>query len=147
MKVRSCWAALESRVAQRLVQLQADTGQALRLRDSLLSSQHRLNQMLDEYRAQSLGLSSSTGMSAALNQRQFMTRIVLLRKRVVQDIAKSNSHLAELEQRTRLAHEARLKMQALAENDRKGVHKHLQLREQAGMDAIGVMQFNRASAT
>lgn len=147
MKVRTCWAVLENRAEQLLTQLQTDTGQALRLRDSLLSSQHRLNQMLDEYRAQSLGLSSSTGMSAALNQRQFMTRIVLLRKRVVQDIAKSNSHLAELEQRTRLAHEARLKMQALAENDRKGVHKHLQLREQAGMDAIGVMQFNRASAT
>jgi len=147
MKVRTCWPVLENRAEQLLTQLQTDTGQALRLRDSLLSSQHRLNQMLDEYRAQSLELSSSTGMSATLNQRQFMTRILLLRKRVVQDIAKSNSHLAELEQRTRLAHEARLKMQVLAENDRKGVQKYLQLREQASMDAIGVMQFNRASAT
>lgn len=147
MKVRTCWPVLENRAEQLLTQLQTDTGQALRLRDALLSSQHRLDQMLEEYRAQSLELSSSTGMSAALNQRQFMTRIVLLRKRVVHDIAKSNSHLAELEQRTRLAHEERLKMQVLAENDRKGVQQHLQLREQAGMDAIGVMQFNRASAT
>ncbi len=147
MKVRTCWPVLENRAEQLLTQLQTDTGQALRLRDALLSSQHRLDQMLDEYRAQSLELSSSTGMSAILNQRQFMTRIVLLRKRVVHDIAKSNSHLAELEQRTRLAHEERLKMQVLAENDRKGVQQHLQLREQAGMDAIGVMQFNRASTT
>jgi hypothetical protein len=81
-----------------------------------------------------------------LNHRQFMTRLVLLRERVVQDIAKSNSHLASLEQRTRIAQADRLKMQALTQNDLKAVEKNLRLREQASMDALGVMQFNRASA-
>ena len=146
MRVRTCWAVLERRAEQLLTQLQSDTGQALRLRESLLSSQHRLDQMLQEYRAQSVGPSSSTGMSATLNHRQFMTRLVLLRERVVQDVAKSNGHLVNLEQRTRKAQEERLKMQALAENDLKAVQKHLRLREQASMDALGVTQFNRASA-
>jgi flagellar export protein FliJ len=146
MKVRSCWAALESRVAQRLVQLQADTGQALRLRESLLSSRQRLDQMLREYQAQSVGPSSSTGMSAVLNHRQFMTRLVLLRERVEQDLATASSHLAGLEHRTRKAQEDRLKMQALIESDLKAVRKHHQLREQASMDALGVMQFNRAKS-
>lgn len=146
MKVRTCWAVLERRAEQLLTQLQSDTGQALRLRESLLGSQQRLDQMLQEYRAQSVGPSSSTGMLATLNHRQFMTRLVRLRERVVQDVAKSDSHLANLEQRTRKAQEERLKMQALAENDLKAVQKHLRLREQASMDALGVMQFNRASS-
>lgn len=146
MRVRTCWAVLERRAEQLLTQLQSDTGQALRLRESLLSSQQRLDQMLQEYRAQGVGPSNSTGMSATLNHRQFMTRLVLLRERVVQDVAKSNGHLVNLEQRTRKAQEERLKMQALAENDLKAVQKHLRLREQASMDALGVTQFNRASA-
>lgn len=144
MKVRSCWAALENRVAQRLVQLQADTGQALRLRESLLGSRQRLDQMLREYRAQSMGPSSSTGMSATVNQRQFITRLVLLRERVERDIGTASSQLDSLEQHTRKAQEDRLKMQALMDNDAKAVQKHLQLREQTAMDALGVMQFNRA---
>ena len=146
MKVRSCWAVLERRCEQLLTQLRSDTGQAQRLRESLLGSQQRLDQMLLEYRAQAVGRSNSTGMSATFNHRQFMTRLVLLRERVVQDIAKSNSHLAGLEQRTRKAEADRLKMQALTENDIKAVENHLRLREQASMDALGVMQFNRAGA-
>jgi flagellar export protein FliJ len=146
MKVRSCWAVLENRVEKRLAQLQADTGQALRVRESLLGSRQRLAQMLQEYQAQTVGPSSSTGMSAALNHRQFMTRLVLLRERVEQDLATASSHLASLEERTRRAQEDLLKMQSLKESDLKAVQKYHQQREQAGMDALGVMQFNQSKA-
>jgi flagellar export protein FliJ len=146
MKVRSCWKALENRVEKRLAQLQADTGQALQVRQSLLNSLQRLDHMLGEYQAQTVGPSSSTGMSAALNHRQFMTRLVRLRERVEQDLATASSHLASLEERTRRAQEDRLKMQSLIESDLKAVEKYHQLREQASMDALGVMQFNQSKA-
>jgi flagellar export protein FliJ len=146
MKVRSCWKALENRVEKRLAQLQADTGQALQVRQSLLNSRQRLDHMLREYQAQTVGPSSSTGMSATMNHRQFMTRLVLLRERVEQDLATASSHLAGLEERTRRAQEDRLKMQSLIESDLKAVQKYHQLREQAGMDALGVMQFNQSKA-
>ena len=54
MKVRSCWTVLENRVEKRLAQLQADTGQALRVRESLLGSRQRLDHMLGEYQAQTV---------------------------------------------------------------------------------------------
>ncbi|MFZ2738135.1 MAG: flagellar export protein FliJ [Burkholderiaceae bacterium] len=146
MKVRSCWSALENKAEQLLNQLQSETGQALKLHDSLLSSRQRLDKMLQEYRDQSTGPSNSTGMSDALNQRQFMTRLVVLRERVVQDLARSSHQLAGLKQRTRLAQEERLKMQVLMETDLKAVRKHVQSREQSQLDELGVMQFNRASA-
>jgi flagellar export protein FliJ len=146
MKVRSCWAALENRVAQRLVKLQADTGQALQVKQSLLNSRQRLDQMLREYQAQTVGPSTSNGMSTTLNHRQFMTRLILLRERVEQDLATASSHLASLEERTRRAQEDRLKMQSLIESDLKAVQKYHQKREQAGMDALGVMQFNQSKA-
>jgi len=146
MKVRSCWTVLENRVEKRLAQLQADTGQALRVRESLLGSRQRLDHMLGEYQAQTVGPSSSTGMSAVLNHRQFMTRLVRLRERVEQDLATASSHLASLEERTRRAQEDRLKMQSLIESDLKAVEKYHQLREQASMDALGVMQFNQSKA-
>lgn len=146
MKVRSCWKALENRVEKRLAQLQADTGQALQVRQSLLNSRQRLDHMLREYQAQTVGPSSSTGMSATMNHRQFMTRLVLLRERVEEDLATASSHLASLEERTRRAQEDRLKMQSLIESDLKAVQKYHQQREQAGMDAMGVMQFNQSKA-
>jgi flagellar export protein FliJ len=146
MKVRSCWAALENIVAQRLVKLQADTGQALQVKQSLLNSRQRLDQMLREYQAQTVGPSTSNGMSTTLNHRQFMTRLILLRERVEQDLATASSHLASLEERTRRAQEDRLKMQSLIESDLKAVQKYHQKREQAGMDALGVMQFNQSKA-
>lgn len=144
MKVRTCWPALESKTEQLLSRLRLETGQALQLRESLLKSQQKLGQMYQEYRAQDLGPSSSSGMSDALNQRHFMAQLLVLRQRVVHDIERSNHQLSLLEQRTLSAKAQQMKIQTLMEIDLKAVTHHLRRREQSSLDELGVMQFNRA---
>lgn len=146
MKVRACWSALEGRVEQVLVTLRAQTIEAQRLRDSLNSSQERLERLYEEYRAKGAATLESKGMSDAMNHRQFMSQLLNLRARVEQDIEKSTVHLERLAYLTQKAEADRLKMKTLAENDRLAVQKHWNKREQRSMDELGVMQFNRASA-
>lgn len=146
MKVRTCWSALESKTEELLSQLRLASAQAQQLRDSLLSSQQRLDQMYQEYHAQSLQTGSSSGMADALNQRNFMAQLSVLRDRVRQDIAKSDQHLDLLEQRLLQAQTQKIKIQALMEIDQKAVRHHVRVREQSSMDELGLLQFNRARA-
>ncbi|MEY4235462.1 MAG: hypothetical protein RLZZ454_720 [Pseudomonadota bacterium] len=69
MKVRACWSALEGRVEQVLVTLRTQTIEAQRLRDSLNSSQERLERLYEEYRAKGAAALESKGMSDAMNHR------------------------------------------------------------------------------
>jgi flagellar export protein FliJ len=146
MKTRACWSALESRAEQKITQLRAETAQAEQLRDALLASQHRLENLYEEYRAQAEASYTSKGMSDAMNQRQFMSQLLKLRERVDRDIGTSNLHLQTLAHRMQQAETERLKMKTLAENDRLTVQKYMQKREQHSMDELGMLQFNQARA-
>jgi len=146
MKVRACWSALENKAEQAITQLRAETVQAEKLRESLLSSQQRLEHMYEEYRAKNAAIDISKGMADAMNQRQFMAQLLALRERVGQDITKSEMHLHNLAQRMLLAETERLKMKTLSENDFQTVQVHVRRREQRSMDELGMQQFNQARA-
>jgi flagellar export protein FliJ len=146
MKVRACWSALENKAEQAITQLRAETVQAEKLRESLLSSQQRLEHMYEEYRAKNAAIDVSKGMADAMNQRQFMAQLLALRERVGQDITKSEMHLHNLAQRMLLAETERLKMKTLSENDFQAVQVHVRRREQRSMDELGMQQFNQARA-
>ena len=146
MKIRACWSALEGKAEQKITQLRAETVQAEQLRDSLLASQQRLEQLYEEYRAKTAATDTSKGMSDAMNQRQFMSQLLTLRQRVERDIGTSQLHLQTLAHRRLQAEAERLKMKTLTENDRLAVQKHVQKREQHSMDELGMLQFNQARA-
>ena len=147
MKVRACWSALENKAERKIAQIREDTARAQGLRQSLLSSQAKLEQMYKEYHEKNAALSQSKGMTDAMNQRQFMSQLLNLRERVSGDLQRSEFHLATLAHHLVLAETERLKMQTLTENDRLAVEKFVQKREQSRMDEMGVMHFNRAQTT
>lgn len=144
MKARTCWPALESKTEQLLSQLRLATGQARRLRESLMGSQQRLDQMYQEYHAQSLAPGMSNGMADTLNQRRFMAQLLALRERVLQDLERSNQQLSLLEQRTLTAQAQKMKIETLVKIDAKALQQHVRTREQGALDELGVLRFNRA---
>lgn len=146
MKIRACWSALEGKAEQKITKLRAETVQAEQLRDSLLASQQRLEQLYEEYRVKTAAADTSRGMSDAMNQRQFMSQLLTLRERVERDIGTSQLHLQTLAHRMLQAEAERLKMKTLTENDRIAVQKYVNKREQHSMDELGMLQFNQARA-
>ncbi|MDH4478975.1 MAG: flagellar FliJ family protein [Rhodoferax sp.] len=146
MKVRACWSALEGKAEQKITQLRAEIVQAEQLRDSLLASQQRLENLYEEYRAKTIAADTSRGMADAMNQRQFMSQLLTLRQRVERDIGTSQLHLQTLAHRMLQAEAERLKMKTLTENDRLAVQKHVLKREQHSMDELGMLQFNQVRA-
>jgi len=81
------------------------------------------------------------GMQASMNHRQFMTQLLQLQQRVVVDLGKAQSTLAQLRQK-RLQAEIELhKMKSLAEQDAKAVAQDVKRYEQRQMDELGVRQF------
>ena len=146
MKVRACWSALEGKAEQKITQLRAEITQAEQLRDSLLASQQRLENLYEEYRAKTMATDTSRGMADAMNQRQFMSQLLTLRQRVERDIGTSQLHLQTLAHRMLQAEAERLKMKTLTENDRLAVQKHVLKREQHSMDELGMLQFNQVRA-
>ena len=146
MKVRACWSALEGKAEQKITQLRAEITQAEQLRDSLLASQQRLENLYEEYRVKTMAADTSRGMADAMNQRQFMSQLLTLRQRVERDIGTSQLHLQTLAHRMLQAEAERLKMKTLTENDRLAVQKHVLKREQHSMDELGMLQFNQVRA-
>ena len=144
MKVRACWSALENKAERKIALLRDETTRAQALRQSLLGSQVKLEEMYKEYHEKNAALSDTKGMTETMNQRQFMSQLLNLRERVQGDLQRSDSHLANLGAHMVLAETERLKMQTLTENDRLAVEKFVEKREQSRMDEMGVMQFNRA---
>ena len=142
MKVRACWSALENKAERKIALLRDETTRAQALRQSLLSSQVKLEEMYKEYHEKNAALSDTKGMTETMNQRQFMSQLLNLRERVQGDLQRSDSHLANLGAHMVLAETERLKMQTLTENDRLAVEKFVEKREQSRMDEMGVMQFN-----
>ncbi len=135
---------MAGKAERRLAQIQADTGRANQLLETLEASQQRLEFLYEEYRLQGANAAQlSHGMQDAMNQRQFMAQLATLSQRVAQDIEKAKAALASLRQQQAGAEIERLKMQTLDEKEVLAFEGRMRRREQRSMDELGVSQFNR----
>ena len=99
--------------------------------------------MYDEYRDKINNQSmESLGMSEAMNQRQFMSQLLVLMQRVKTDILHTENLLLSIKERLMEAERERIKMQTLADQNAAAVQKAQNKKEQKKMDEMGVMQFN-----
>ena len=144
MKARQCWSIMAGKAERRLAQIQADTGRANQLLETLEASKQRLEFLYEEYRLQGANAAQlSHGMQDAMNQRQFMAQLATLSQRVAQDIEKAKAALASLRQQQARTEIERLKMQTLDEQEVHAFEVRTRRREQRSMDELGVSQFNR----
>jgi flagellar export protein FliJ len=140
---RPCWTVLADKAEDQVTAIQYELGQARKRLESLQSSQQRVQAMYDEYRDKINNQSQeSLGMSEAMNQRQFMSQLLVLMQRVKTDIQHTENLLLAMKERLIEAERERIKMQTLADQNAMAVRKDLNKREQKKMDEMGVMQFN-----
>jgi flagellar export protein FliJ len=140
---RPCWTVLADKAEDQVAAIQNELAFARKRLESLQSSQQRVQTMYDEYRDKINNPSQeSLGMSEAMNQRQFMSQLLVLMQRVKTDIQHTENLLLSIKERLIEAERERIKMQTLADQNAKAVRKDLNKREQKKMDEMGVMQFN-----
>ena len=140
---RPCWTVLAKKAEDKVSLIQNEMVQARQRLESLKNSQQRIQKMYDEYRDKINTQSSETlGMSEAMNQRQFMSQLLVLMQRVKTDIQHTENLLLSMKERLIEAERERIKMQTLADQNAAAVQKDLNKREQKKMDEMGVMQFN-----
>jgi len=140
---RPCWTVLADKAEDQVTAIQNELGQARKRLESLQSSQQRVQAMYDEYREKINSQSQeSLGMSEAMNQRQFMSQLLVLMQRVKTDIQHTENLLLAMKERLIEAERERIKMQTLADQNAMAVRKDMNKREQKRMDEMGVMQFN-----
>jgi flagellar export protein FliJ len=142
-EARACWPVLVRKAQDQIEKIQNDIGQAVSKVEQLQASHQRLCQLYDEYRQQEQQPQATVmGMQSSMNQRQFMGQLLTLQHRVVQDMAKAQSALAQLRKKRIQAEIELQKMKSLEEQDLKAVQRDVNLYEQRQMDALGVRQFN-----
>ena len=140
---RPCWTVLADKAEDQVAAIQNELGLARKRLESLQSSQQRVQAMYDEYREKINSQNQeSLGMSEAMNQRQFMSQLLVLMQRVKTDILHTENLLLAMKERLIEAERERIKMQTLADQNAMAVRKDLNKREQKKMDEMGVMQFN-----
>ena len=140
---RPCWTVLADKAEDQVAAIQNELGLARKRLESLQSSQQRVQAMYDEYREKINSQNQeSLGMSEAMNQRQFMSQLLVLMQRVKTDILHTENLLLAMKERLIEAERERIKMQTLADQNTMAVRKDLNKREQKKMDEMGVMQFN-----
>jgi flagellar export protein FliJ len=140
---RPCWTVLADKAEDQVTAIQNEMGLARKRLESLQNSQQRVQTMYDEYREKINSQSNeSLGMSEAMNQRQFMSQLLVLMQRVKTDIQHTENLLLSIKERLIEAERERIKMQTLADQNAAAVQKALSKREQKTMDDMGVMQFN-----
>ena len=140
---RPCWTVLADKAEDQVAAIQNELGLVRKRLESLQNSQQRVQNMYDEYRDKTNNQSSETlGMSEAMNQRQFMSQLLVLMQRVKTDIQHTENLLLSMKERLIEAERERIKMQTLADQNAMAVRKDLNKREQKKMDEMGVMQFN-----
>ena len=141
-EARTCWPVLVRKAQDAANEAQNDIVQALARVDQLQASHQRLCKLYDEYRLQEHASQAPVmGMQASMNHRQFMAQLLNLQQRVVVDLGKAQSTLAQMRQK-RLQAEIELhKMQSLAEQDAQAVAQDVKRYEQRQMDELGVRQF------
>jgi len=143
---RPCWTVLADKAEDQVAAIQNELGLARKRLESLHSSQQRVQTMYDEYRDKINNQSNeSLGMSEAMNQRQFMSQLLVLMQRVKTDIQHTENLLLSVKERLIEAERERIKMQTLADQNAAAVQNALNMREQKKMDDMGVMQFNLQS--
>ena len=140
---RPCWTVLADKAEDQVAAIQNELGLARKRLESLQSSQQRVQAMYDEYREKINSQNQeSLGMSETMNQRQFMSQLLVLMQRVKTDILHTENLLLAMKERLIEAERERIKMQTLADQNAMAVRKDLNKREQKKMDEMGVMQFN-----
>ena len=140
---RPCWTVLADKAEDQVAAIQNELSLARKRLESLQSSQQRVQAMYDEYREKiNSQTQESLGMSEAMNQRQFMSQLLVLMQRVKTDIQHTENLLLAMKERLIEAERERIKMQTLADQNAMAVRKDLNKREQKKMDEMGVMQFN-----
>ena len=140
---RPCWTVLADKAEDQVAAIQNELSLARKRLESLQSSQQRVQAMYDEYREKINSQNQeSLGMSEAMNQRQFMSQLLVLMQRVKTDILHTENLLLAMKERLIEAERERIKMQTLADQNAMAVRKDLNKREQKKMDEMGVMQFN-----
>ena len=144
---RNCWTVLAQRAQDEASQIQAELGKTLARLESLNASKARLEKLYEDYRQQENSTNHSLqGMREVMNQRQFMTQLLILMQRVANDVAHAEKTLTETRARLMAAERERLKMQTLADQNAQAILNLAEKRDQRNMDALGVMQFNLRSA-
>jgi flagellar export protein FliJ len=140
---RPCWTVLADKAEDQVTAIQNELGLARKRLESLQNSQQRVQTMYDEYRDKINNQSmESLGMSEAMNQRQFMSQLLVLMQRVKTDILHTENLLLSIKERLMEAERERIKMQTLADQNAAAVQKAQNKKEQKKMDEMGVMQFN-----
>ena len=140
---RPCWTVLADKAEDQVAAIQNELGLVRKRLESLQNSQQRVQTMYDEYRDKINNQSSETlGMSEAMNQRQFMSQLLVLMQRVKTDIHHTENLLLSIKERLMEAERERIKMQTLADQNAAAVQKAQNKKEQKKMDEMGVMQFN-----
>jgi flagellar export protein FliJ len=134
---------LTEKAEDKITAIQNEIGLARKRLESLESSEKRVQVMYDEYRDKTnTEGNQSLGMSEAMNQRQFMSQLLVLMQRVKIDMQHTENLILSLKERLLEAERERIKMQTLADQNASAVQKVLSKREQKKMDDLGVMQFN-----
>jgi len=112
---RPCWTVLADKAEDQVAAIQNELGLVRKRLESLQNSQQRVQTMYDEYRDKINNQSSETlGMSEAMNQRQFMSQLLVLMQRVKTDIQHTENLLLSMKERLIEAERERIKMQTLA---------------------------------
>lgn len=146
-QIRNCWPILSDKAKSKVVELQTAIAKLTQRLDEQKSSRQRLLDLYDEYRTQEIsGNSSSLGMQASMNQRQFMNQLLGLQQKVELEIQKTESLLAQQRKLLLMAELELQKMEALAEQDQKNVQLAQAKLEQRQMDDLGVVRYNLRSA-
>ncbi len=142
-QARACWPVLVRKAQENIDQIQNNIVQAQAKVEQLQASLERLRQLYDEYRQQEQQPQAVVmGMQSSMNQRQFMTQLLTLQQRVMQDLGKAQTVVAQLRKKRLQAEIELQKMKSLEEQDLKAVQRDLYRHEQHQMDALGVRQFN-----
>ena len=141
-QVRACWRVLADQAQEKVARIQAEANQIRAHIDTLELSHERVVEMYNDYINPASGLQVMQGMQEMQDARQFANQMLELMQRIRHDMAKSEKMLGEVQSRRVKAEQERLKMEALLEQDQRAVNLYHQKKEQALMDATGLMQFN-----
>ena len=139
---RPCWTVLADKAEDQVTAIQNELGLARKRLESLQNSQQRVQTMYDEYRDKINNQSTaSLGMSEAMNQRQFMSQLLVLMQRVKIDIQHTENLLLSIKERLIEAERERIKMQTLADQNAAAVQKAQNKKEQKNKSSITLLQY------
>jgi flagellar biosynthesis chaperone FliJ len=141
-QVRECWRVLADQAEVKVARIQTEINLIREHIQGLELSHQRVNEMVNDYLNPSVGQQLMQGMQQMHDSRQFANQMMELMQRIRNDISKSKKMLADVQLKRVKAEQERLKMAALMEKDQQALARYEQKKEQALMDAAGLVQFN-----